>query len=222
MGYMGGSDRGSGADIGARLLIQRRTRQHLSSCVVLWMKFGFGLERLLQMPTRDRLSEQDVQYLIRMNEQLKKIEAFLRSEAAHIEREIGQRHVLWRDDPGGADKLPPHVDLDWDWLTDTELEVELTAWLREDDPAYDPEADNIVYCNEYMGVFLGIEDAGDDNWNEIGDPEHPLYRDRIPFCYLMHHLFFDSDLSIDQILRIGTFWVDVKSIRQRKYSLSLT
>lgn len=174
------------------------------------------------MPTRDPLSEQDVQYLIRMNGELKQIESFIRNETARIEREMGQRYVLWRDDSGGADKFPPPVDPDSDWLTDAELKVELAAWLRADDPAYDPQADNIIYCNEYMRVFLGIENAGDDNWNEIRDPKHPLCRDRVPFCYLMHHLFFDADLPIDQILRIGTFWVDVKSIRQRKHSLSLT
>ncbi|MGH8538100.1 MAG: hypothetical protein ACREXM_17025 [Gammaproteobacteria bacterium] len=153
-----------------------------------------------------------------MNDQLKKIEAFIKNEAARIEREIGQRHVTFRDDVDRADKLPPQIDPDSDWLTDTELEVELTAWLRKDDPAYNPEIDNILYCDEHLAI-LYVRDDGDDNWNEIGDPQHPLFRDKVPFCYLMHHLFFDSDLGIDQILRIGSFWIDVKSTRQRKYAL---
>lgn len=167
-------------------------------------------------------SEHEIQYLIRMSGQLKKIEAFVKNEAVHIDREIGKRYVIFSDEADGTHKLPPHIDPESGWLTDTELEVELTAWLREDDPEYDPEDDNMLYRNEHMEVFLGIEDNGDDNWNEIRDPRHPLCRDKVPFCYLMHHLFFDSDLDLDQILRIGTFWVDIKSTRQRRYSLPLT
>jgi hypothetical protein len=67
-----------------------------------------------------------------------------------------------------------------DWLSDYELELEVTFWLREDDPAFNEEDDNILATlHEYLTGFrdpasdCGIDDGINHNLAQSIDG-HPM------------------------------------------------
>lgn len=67
------------------------------------------------------------QYLQRINDKLAVIER-------HVKREALDRIAQ-------LDARVHHPD---DWLSDYELELKVSFWLREDDPAYQEDDDNIL------------------------------------------------------------------------------
>jgi hypothetical protein len=107
-----------------------------------------------------------------------------------------------------------------DWLRDYEIELEVSFWLREDDPAYQEDDDNIlVTLHEYLTILrhraqdFGIDDGRNHNVFQWGD-EHPMQGEF--HCWLYHCLYDHTDLWFEDMLRIGHIWVDLKVIYQHK------
>ena len=102
-----------------------------------------------------------------------------------------------------------------DFLTDYEIEIEVTFDLRKDDPEYSEDEDNILvtlYCSDYIGF-----DDVDENYD---------YNDVVRFlpfrhCALFHALYdhITPRLHRSNLLRIGTIWVEIEVKYQKKYGL---
>jgi hypothetical protein len=68
------------------------------------------------------------QYLQRMNEKLAVIDQHVKCEAITL-----------------ITQLEARVQNPTDWLSDYEIELEVTFWLHEDDPAYQEDDDTVVF-----------------------------------------------------------------------------
>ena len=104
------------------------------------------------------------------------------------------------------------------FLSDYEIEVVLDYYLREDDPAYRDDDDNILAkrCYSLKGVAsdgdLWFDDGENHNVFEGWDG-HPMKDEH--HCWLFHdlydHSYRDSSrLPWKDIMRIGTIWVDIQ------------
>lgn len=132
----------------------------------------------------EKFTEDELRSLRSMNERLIRLENEIRSRTRKIE-----------------DQLKKEEDK---WLTDYELYYEFDFYLREDYPDYREDDENILTCSRTHGVSL--DKNGSLNHNDLpGD--HPLGNDR--HCSLFHHLYDHTPLSWDDILRIGSVWVDI-------------
>ncbi len=144
------------------------------------------------------------QYLQRINDKLAVIER-------HVKREALDRIAQ-------LDARVHHPD---DWLSDYELELEVSFWLREDDPAFKEDDDNIlVTLKESLKLtlkeslkplrdpadYFGIDDGINHNAFQQRDG-HPMQGEF--HCWLYHCLYDHTDLWFDDMLRIGHIWVNM-------------
>jgi hypothetical protein len=149
------------------------------------------------------LSPEERQYLQHLNDRLAVIERQVKREALSLITTLEARV----HDPA-------------DWLFDYEIELEVSFWLREDDPAYQEEDDNIlVTLKEYLKGLrnpahdFGIDDGMNHNEFQWGDG-HPMQGEF--HCWLYHCLYDHTDLWFEDMLRIGHIWVDLKVLYQHK------
>jgi len=105
-----------------------------------------------------------------------------------------------------------------DWLSDYELELEVTFWLREDDPAFKEEVDNILATLHESLKRLrhpedhwGLDDGVNYNIAHAIDG-HPM-QDEL-HCWLYHYLYDHTPLTPEGLLRIGHIWVNLSVIYQ--------
>lgn len=141
------------------------------------------------------------QYLQRLNDQFTVIEQHVKREAlallVHLESKV--------QDPA-------------DWICDYEIELRVQCWLREDDPAYREDDDNIlVTLTEYLKPLqdltdhFGIDDGVNHNEFQFRDG-HPMQGEY--HCWLYHCLYDHTGLRWKDLLRIGRLWVDLHVIYQ--------
>jgi len=103
-----------------------------------------------------------------------------------------------------------------DPMNDYELEAVITYHLRQDDPGYREDDDNILAeQTEYLtGVSL---DAGGRNRTLLADGrnhnDHPEPEGEI-HCWLYHDLYDHRNLDWADMLRIGLVWLDIKVVQQ--------
>lgn len=153
----------------------------------------------------DDLSRRDRQFLLALNGRLAEIEDQIKAEAI---------------DTAGA--LEARVEVSSDWIQDYEIECTISFWLREDDPAYKEDDDNIlIELREYLkGIDddrLGIADRR--NHNEYRHwKNHPMRDER--HCWLYYSLYAHTDLGWANLLRIGVIWVDLDVTYQRSVDMS--
>ena len=147
------------------------------------------------------LSLAQLQYLQRLNAQLVVIEQQVKREALDLIAQLDAR--------------VHHPD---DWLADYELELEVSFWLREDDPAYQEDDDNIlVTLKEYLTLLrvpdydCGLDDGINHNAFQQRDG-HPMQGEC--HCWVYHRLYDHTDLWFDDMLRIGHIWVNMPVIYQ--------
>lgn len=77
--------------------------------------------------------------------------------------------------------------------------------VAEGDPIYSDKSWRPIIRNKDIDSAAGLE----RNWNKYRDSEnHPLAKE--DFCYTMHCILFDADISIDDILAIDDVWLEVK------------
>jgi hypothetical protein len=141
------------------------------------------------------LSSDQRYQLQRLNDRLAAIEHHIQREATILNTQLQARV----QDPA-------------DWLSDYEIELEVTFWLREDDPAYQEDDDNILAtlrerlkgCAQHD---FGIDDRINHNAFQQMDG-HPMQGE--VHCWLYHRLYGHTDLWFDDMLRIGRIWVDIQ------------
>ena len=134
-----------------------------------------------------------------------------------LEQQI-KREVLWLL-PTLKQRLNNH-DL---FLTDFEIIAKVDYILRDNDPAYDPDSDNILVTREYLCHRIDQADsmiAGSENWNAFQFfPDHPMKDDY--HCWLFHELYEHSNLSWNDLLRIESLWLDIDFRLQHEVTLKL-
>jgi len=149
------------------------------------------------------------QALMRLNEILAKTEKNIKKEALSLMVDYQRK-----------------VDDEAEWIADYEADVDISFWLKESDPAFDEDQDNILvvlneplkHCHEGdIEYYLG----GNVNHNEFQHwPDHPM-KDEF-HCWLYHCLYDHTELGWIDILRIGSIWVEIKCDLQNFIELDET
>jgi len=101
-----------------------------------------------------------------------------------------------------------------DILDDYEIEIEVQFFLKENDPEYNDEDDNIITTIYEYSKFL--PDGKDTKWcfetqnhNEfVGWKQHQMKDDY--HCWWFHCLYDHNQVDFKDMLRIGTIWTDIK------------
>jgi hypothetical protein len=91
-----------------------------------------------------------------------------------------------------------------DWLQEFNLELVITFYLREDDPDYEEDDDNVLMVIDVMGRDQSFGDEAEnyrESHDHLGDEIH---------CYLYHDLYDHHGLDLRDLLRIGDLYVEVK------------
>jgi lysyl-tRNA synthetase class I len=138
---------------------------------------------------------------------LQKLQEF--NKRLHTTQEKILREAIKLDD-----ELIKRVEDADDLLDDYEMELEIAFYLKEDDPSYEEDEDNILETlNEYLKGISQTDIKTDHRWsanhNEfIHHKNHPMKDDF--HCWLYHCLYDHTDLKWEDILRIGTIWIDIK------------
>ncbi len=148
------------------------------------------------------LSLEQQQYLQHINAHLTRIEQYVKPATRALSADLDAR-----------------VENPDDWLCDYEIELEVSFWLRQDDPAYREDDDNIVVTLRESLKHLREDDAfgiGDGmNHNDV-PPDSSLapafWAEH--HCWLYHCLYDHSGLRWNDLLRIGHIWVDMQVIHQ--------
>jgi hypothetical protein len=152
-----------------------------------------------------KMKHQLIQAASELNERLRQIERGLVREA----RIIGEA-------------LSSRVLDNQDWLSDYEVELRIEYYLRESDPAYREDDDNILATYRDSLKFPRRENyrplADGRDWNEFQDwsrARHSFWHQH--HCWLFHCLYDHELLSWEDIARIGIIWTDLKVIMQHAY-----
>lgn len=107
------------------------------------------------------------------------------------------------------DELQARKENPGDWMQDFNLDYVITFYLREDDPDFDENDDNVLWQIE----TIYFEDEAPSR--KLGNTEidhkedHPWFEGEI-HCYLYHELYDHTPLDWRDLLRIGDIWVDLK------------
>jgi hypothetical protein len=141
------------------------------------------------------LSPDQRHQLQRLNDRLAVIEQHIQREATTLNTHLQAR-----------------VQDPTDWFSDYEIELEVTVCLREDDPAFQEDDDNILATlrERLKGSAqhdFGIDDGINHNAFQQMDG-HPMQGE--VHCWLYHCLYDHTDLWFDEMLRIGRIWVDIQ------------
>lgn len=149
------------------------------------------------------LSKEQKTRLKKLNDKLADLEKNIKREALSL-----------------IDKAEPRVADQNDWVEDYEIECFITLSLREDDPDYCEDSDNILVQLWEIGKTskqweYGVGDG--NNHNEFAHWNHPM-KDEY-HCWLFYCLYDHTDLGWINMLRIGFIWVDVEVIYQKFVSL---
>jgi len=133
--------------------------------------------------------------LIKLNKTLIKLEK-------QILPELNQLHLLGKQ----------RVEDGSDWVEDYEIDSYITFILKESDPHFDDDFDNIlVQLHERVVKHSLLDD--DENHNEFQYRNHPMSDEY--HCWLYHCLYDHTDLGWSNILRIGETWLDINIEYQR-------
>lgn len=143
----------------------------------------------------DSLNEREKQWLQNLNELLSQLEKKFYPIMAAKDRELRARV----DDPS-------------DWMQDFNLDRVITFYLREDDPEYEEDDDNIL---------LQIEDIFIENDDLDMDFSESVTFSGEKHCYLYHQLYDHFGLDWRDLLRIGSLYVDIK-IEEQSGSLPVS
>ncbi len=102
-----------------------------------------------------------------------------------------------------------------DWMQDFNLNIVFTFYLREDDPEYEEDDDNILmqieeiifdYNDQYRDDFgFGITSTSTHYFSEFRDDFEGQHH-----CYMYQELYAHSYLEWSDLLRIGDIYVEIK------------
>jgi hypothetical protein len=145
--------------------------------------------------------------LLHLNKQLFEIEKKLQKEALEVINNMDKR-----------------VNNENDWISDYEIEAEISFYLREDDPAYSDKDDNILAVfSECLSILKYANHsllASEENWNDFGLPDidNPDQNEHHHWFY--HQLYDHTKIKWEDMLRIGDIWVDIKITLQHHLRLA--
>ena len=121
------------------------------------------------------------------------------------------------------DQLEKRVKDTNDWLEDYEIDCYMTFHLKEDDPGYDEDSDNILV---ELAVGFGSMKSGRREWGIADGNDHNTLHSLVKcsmvdeyHCYLYHSLYDHTDLGWVNMLRIGTIWVDIEVQYQKFFEI---
>ena len=147
---------------------------------------------MLYSSSNKPISQIDIPFLLELNKQLVIIEKNLIAESKIIAPNLNQRVK----DPN-------------DWLSDYEIDAEISFWLNESDPEYIEDDDNIL-CTLHEGLKRDVTAylADGENHSEPSFRDNDLYKNQHQ-CWLFHCLNYPSNLTLKDMLRIGFIWTDI-------------
>ena len=157
------------------------------------------------------LGIEEQEHLRTLNRHLHEIEVLCLNEAQRIAKEL-QVRVLDPNDP----------------FTDFEIEARVTAYLREDDPTWSDEEDNLLAMREYelkrgSSLFCDGVDWGvdmDPRIQDIGLVSYTFHDFHTHSYQSRHRLGREwRSLPLRDLLRIGSLWLDFQAIHQWKLKL---
>jgi hypothetical protein len=134
--------------------------------------------------------------LLKVNDRLQKLQTKLINEAVKIDKYLIDRIK----DPD-------------DSLYDYEIELEINCYLKEDDPDYLENEDNIISkLSESLKGISQSKEKNDWRWNANHNEflhwaHHPMNQE--DHCWLYHCLYDHSHLSWKNILKVGILWSDI-------------
>lgn len=170
-------------------------------------------ENYVRYEDRHKLAAEDLsaeqrQFLVNLNSKLTEIEKDIKVEAQAL-----------------IDQLDKRVKDTNDWLEDYEIECNMTFHLKEDDPGYDEDSDNIL-VELIVTVGFGSLKSGRREWGIADGNDHNTLHGLVKcsmvdeyHCYLYHSLYDHTDLGWINMLRIGMIWVDIKIQYQKFYEI---
>jgi hypothetical protein len=145
--------------------------------------------------------------LLYLNKRLFELEKQLKKEALEI-----------------IETMKKRVSDENDWISDFEIECTVDFYLREDDPAYSDEEDNfLAEFKEGLCVLKFSHKsllASEENWNDMSilDMDHPDQREH--HCWFYHQLYDHTDLTWEDMIRIGDVWVNIDLTLQHQLKLT--
>jgi hypothetical protein len=109
------------------------------------------------------------------------------------------------------------------WISDYEVELSITFYLKESDPRYNDDIDNIVFEEKYLLPSASASHKiGAEDWFENTPMDEPLGIDKIlerPMCELFHIIFDHADFPQAEAKNTGTIWVDILVMPQMEIIL---
>jgi hypothetical protein len=157
------------------------------------------------MHPKDMTREQRL-FLVNLNNRLYEIEKQLKKETLEIISTMNKR-----------------LNDTADWINDYEIECTVDFYLREDDPAYSDEEENILAeFEEGIGLLRYTKCsllAMNESWNDRSIPDMDNPEKLEHHCWFYHQLYDHAEISWDDMLRIGDIWVDINVILQHHLKL---
>lgn len=161
-------------------------------------KARFNYQRSLTASTPYQpLNEEEHKQLLALNERL----TLLEEQYLPI---LNAKHI----------ELQKQVNNPENWIQEFNLEIVITFYLREDDPEYEDEDDNILmqipisHCDYNAEGIERKRGFGMTNINHcdfIGAENEDEHH-----CYLYHDLYDHCGLDWRDLLRIGSLYVEIK------------
>ncbi|MGQ0621389.1 MAG: hypothetical protein ACT4QA_15950 [Panacagrimonas sp.] len=102
-------------------------------------------------------------------------------------------------------------------ICDYEVEIKMQFYLRDDDPAWIEDDDNILFEVDFVCEHMLCSDL---NWDIETHNEYPLRGYRHP--YLFHQLYAHADIQHRDLLRIGRIRTDVEVTVQQEFKVPET
>ncbi len=169
-----------------------------------------ALNETCTVKVRREYTDKEIENLVVLNQRLIGIESYLKKESE-----------------AECQLLRIRVANENDLIYDYEIDVTMNYVLREDDPEFDPDDDNILTTRNFSVKRLDREQDPEREWG-VGDNQnhhdpcinYPGVLNEVRHCYLFHDLYDHSynlemiSLSWEQCLRVGEIWIDVEVKKQ--------
>lgn len=157
------------------------------------------------------LSPAEIEFLVKLNKKLSKLEVALRREMFKIYKKLVK------------------IINNQDFIEDFELSLNITYHLREDDPDFDINDDNIIIEQKSIehlnkrssqrGIHHLTIGDGDDHKEPL---DWPVELKNVRHCWLFHDLcdhHHHQDIGWEEVLKIGELWVDFEILQQKNIAI---
>jgi hypothetical protein len=152
-----------------------------------------------------KFTEEDIVSFNKVNDQLSKLELQLTDK---IQFQLDYLNKQEKDETS--------------WIHDYELDLEIQFYLKESDPRYNDDIDNIVFEATHMlpGKHSDKHDAKE--WFKSPEPDFRCEYAEIlenPMCTLFRDIFYYSEFPDAEVQNVDMIWVDIKVLPQIKIDL---